>query len=348
MLTLHLTPEDLEAAKIERYSHIVPKICLRMSVLCLVELGYPREDVSLQSGISTKSVKRIIQLYNRSGLDGIRKLHYRGPKSRIEPYRSSIESSFTVQPPRTSNEAAARIEELTGIKLSPGRALAFMKRIGMKCLKMGHIPAKADSDKQRAFYEETLKPLIEGAKAGACHLFYMDAAHFTLCPFVCMVWCFARVFLKATAGRNRINVLGAINATTHQLETVVNTTYITASEVVELLQSLAVKYAGLPIHVVLDNARYQHCALVIEQAKTLNIQLVFLPAYSPNLNIIERLWKYLRENILHGKYYADAKLFHEAVRGGVRDINTNAVWKSQIASRLTENIQFFDHQQVLN
>lgn len=347
MLTLHITPEDLGTAKIERYSHIVPKISLRMSVLCLVELGHTREAVSIHAGISTKSVKRIVRIYNESGLAGIRKLHYRGPMSKVDPHRSGIEESFRAQPPRTSNEAAARIEELTGIKLSAGRALAFMKRIGMKCLKMGHIPAKADSERQRVFYEDTLKPLINQAKEGACHLFYMDAAHFTLSPFVCMVWCFARVFLKATAGRNRINVLGAISATTHGLETVINTTYITATEVVELLQKISEKYGSLPIHIVMDNARYQHCQFVKEHAEPLGIVLVFLPPYSPNLNIIERLWKFLREKTLHGKYYADAKIFHDAIRGGIAAINANTQWKREIASRLTENIQFFDTQQVL-
>lgn len=348
MLTLRITTEDVASARYERYEHIVPKICKRMWVLSLVADGYSREEVSWQTGVSTKSVKRYVQMYNESGLGGIRELHYRGPQSKAGAFRSGIEANFRDQPPRTSNEAAARIEELTGIKLSSGRARVFMKHIGMKCLKMGHIPAKADSDRQRGFYDSTLKPLIDQAKEKSCHLFYMDAAHFTLSPFVCIVWCFARVFLKATAGRNRINVLGAISATTHQLETVINTTYITSTEVVALLNILSQKYGSLPIHVVLDNARYQHCAYVIEQAKILGIHLVFLPPYSPNLNIIERLWKYLREKILHGKYYADAKVFHQTIRNGICSINTNVQWKEQIASRLTENVQFFDTQQVLN
>jgi transposase len=176
----------------------------------------------------------------------------------------------------------------------------------------------------------------------------MDAAHFTLAPFVCMVWCFARLFIKAAAGSNRINVLGAVNAQTHHLESIINTTYITATEVVELLKILAQKYGTIPIYLVLDNARYQHCDWVKEQARQLNINLVFLPPYSPNLNIIERLWKYLRQHILYGKYYPDAKVFHEAIRAGINAVNTKPDWKIQIASRLSENVQFFDQQHVLN
>jgi transposase len=347
MLTLHMTPADLEVAKIESNSHIVPKIRFRMMALRMMALDCPRQEVARLLGTSCKTLARLIKMYDRCGLEGVRQLKYRKPKSDLVMHQSSIESNFRAHPPRTGKEAAARIEELTGIKLSSGRVLAFMKSIGMKCLKMGHIPAKADSAKQRTFHSDRLQPLVEMAKMGACHLFYMDASHFTLSPFVCMVWCFNRVFIKAAAGRNRINVLGAINAVTHRLEHVINTTYITATEVVELLDILAQQYAGLPIYVVLDNARYQHCALVMEHAKKLQIQLVFLPAYSPNLNIIERLWKFLREKILHGKYYAEAKAFHAAIRGGVQSVNTDPEWKTQIASRLSENIQFFDDQTVL-
>lgn len=342
-----MSPEDEATANIENFHHIVPKISKRMMILSLVAKGYDRANVSCMVGVSTKTVKRCVKTYNESGLAGIRQLHYKGPKSRVEPHRSSIEASFALLPPRTSNEAAARIEDLTGIKLSPGRALAFMKRIGMKCLRMGHQPAKADCEKQRTFHDETLKPLIDEAKSGACHLFYMDAAHFILTPFVCMVWCFCRVFLKSTAGRNRINVLGAINATTHQLETVINTSYITSTEVVELLTVLSKKYAGVPIHVLLDNARYQHCAFVLEQAKELNINLVFLPSYSPNLNMIERLWKFIREKKLYAKYYADANLFHAAIRDGVHRVNHDGEWRKEVASRLGEKFQFFDERQVL-
>jgi transposase len=342
MLTLRISPEDLEKAKVEKSEHIVAKIRNRMWILWLLGTGRSRSEVCELTGQSSKTVRRCIQMYQASGLEGVRSLRYRGPKSVLEGHRSSLEASFEGDPPRSSKEAADRVEQLTGVKLSAGRVMAFMKRIGMKCRKMGHVPAKADAAKQRHFYEQTLRPLMEGAKNGACRLFFMDASHFTLSPFVCMVWCFARVFLKAAAGRNRINVLGAICASGHQLETVINTTYITSGQVVEMLQKLALKYGALPIYVVLDNARYQHCDLVRQQALALNIHLVFLPAYSPNLNIIERLWKLIREKTLNGKYYPNAELFHKAIFSAVDSVNHDQQWKKDVASRLSQNIQFFD------
>ena len=108
----------------------------------------------------------------------------------------------------------------------------------------------------------------------------MDAAHFVFAPFLGMVWCFTRLFVKAPAGRQRLNVLAAVNAITHELFTVENLTYITAETVCELLRLLASAYQGLPITIILDNARYQRCALVQSVAETLGIELLFLPTYS--------------------------------------------------------------------
>jgi transposase len=99
-------------------------------------------------------------------------------------------------------------------------------------------------------------------------------------------------------------VLGAVEFVTKQLVTVTNTTYITATTVCELLRLLASQHPGVPITLVLDNARYQKCALVQDLAKQLGIELLYLPAHSPNLNLIERLWKYVKKDCLNGKYYA--------------------------------------------
>ena len=72
--------------------------------------------------------------------------------------------------------------------------------------------------------------------------------------------------------------------------------YIAATQVIELLNKLASEYASLPIYLKLDNAKYQKCKIVQEHAKSLNINLKFLPSYSPNLDVIERFWKYLKKN----------------------------------------------------
>ena len=107
-----------------------------------------------------------------------------------------------------------------------------------------------------------------------------------LAPFLGFVWSLTRLFIKAPTGRKRFNVLGALNAMTHELITVTTDTYITAESVCHLLLRIASLGFAVPITRVLDNARYQKCRIVWELAERLHIELLYLPAYSPNLNLI--------------------------------------------------------------
>jgi transposase len=141
----------------------------------------------------------------------------------------------------------------------------------------------------------------------------MDAAHFVLGTFLCCLWSFARCFIRAASGRQRYNVLGAWNAVTHELHWVANTTYVTAETVCQLLRDVAALGLAGPITIVLDNARYQRCALVQNLAQELGIELLFLPSYSPNLNLIERLWKYVKKQCLYGRHFASFTDFRAAI-----------------------------------
>ena len=341
MLTLRISSEELKEVNYERYHYPCPKIRIRFFVVSLLAAHKSISEVAGLAGVHPNTVRTCIRLFNKEGIAGLRQLHYKKPATSFSSFESTIEQSLRRDPVRSSREAAARIEQLSGVSISPERARVFMRRIGMKCLRMGHIPAKADTVKQQDFLTTTLEPLIEAAKKGKSELFFLDGAHFILEPFICMVWCFVRLFVKGASGRNRINVLGAINAITHQLETVINTTYITATEVVELLGQIRAKYKGRVVHVVLDNVRYQHCDLVKAAACKLRINLVYLPSYSPNLNIIERLWKFIRKKVLHGKYYEVADTFHSAIRSAVQKVNHDTTWKTELQSLLNLKFQLF-------
>jgi len=114
---------------------------------------------------------------------------------------------------------------------------------------------------------------------------------------------------------------------------------ITASEVCDLLKKVAVEYAGKPIHIILDNARYQKCAIVTELASRLGIHLVYIPPYSPNLNLIERLWKHVK-NRLRTKYYDVFDDFQKKIDSIVSDTDKNDI---VVVNRLIgEKVQLFD------
>ena len=122
----------------------------------------------------------------------------------------------------------------------------------------------------------------------------LDAAHFVFGTFLCCLWSFTRLFVRAASGRQRFNVLGAWNAVTRELVSVTNTTVVNTATMCELPHKIAALKLTGPITLVLDNARYQRNAAVMACAEQLGITLLFLPSYSPNLNLIERLWKFLK------------------------------------------------------
>ena len=131
--------------------------------------------------------------------------------------------------------------------------------------------------------------------------------------FIGFLRCFERLFIKSSAGRKRFNVLGALNAITHELIMVTNASYINAESICELFHKIAALGLIIPITLILDNARYQKCALVFELAQSLNIELLYLTTYFPNLNLIERLWKFVKKQCLYSVYYPDFSSFKFAI-----------------------------------
>jgi hypothetical protein len=125
-----------------------------------------------------------------------------------------------------------------------------------------------------------LEPEIARAKAGESVLLFMDGVHFVQAAFLGYLGCFTRIFLRSPSGRKRWNVLGVCNAISGQWTVVANDGDITATTVCEMLRKLSVQYAGRPIVIILDNARYQHCKLVEGLAKELGMTLLFFPSYS--------------------------------------------------------------------
>src|SRR5215470_9016638 len=109
----------------------------------------------------------------------------------------------------------------------------------MKPRKRGQIPAKAAPEDQEACKAAQREPRWAEAQAGQRVVFCMDAAHCVYAPLLAMVWCCARVFVKAPSGRQRLNVLAALHATTKEIVTVQILTYVTAETVCELLRLLA-------------------------------------------------------------------------------------------------------------
>jgi transposase len=193
---------------------------------------------------------------------------------------------------------------------------------------------------QAAFLETELKPCLEAARAGQGHVFFVDAAHFAFGTFLCCLWSFARIFVRAASGRQRFNVLGAWDAVARRLIAVTNTTVVNTETMGELLRKIAAEGLAGPITLVLDNARYQHNAAVKALASELGITLLFLPSYSPNLNLIERLWKFIKRRSLSGRYHPTFADFRAAIEETLDGLPT--IHAEHLETLMTLNFQLFD------
>lgn len=345
MLHIEFTKEEQQALNHGRYHYPHPHVQRKMEALWLKSQEVPHQDICRLADISPHTLCHYLNDYASGGLEKLKAVNFYQPTSELAEHRETLEAYFHQHPPATIKEAAAKIKELTGIERRETQVRAFLKAIDMKCRKVGMIPAKADPDAQATFKTEQLEPRLEEAQAGKRALFFVDAAHFVLAPFLGFLWCFERVFVRAPAGRQRFNVLGALNAITHELITVTNDTYINAESVCQLLIKLAELNLGVPITLILDNARYQKCVLVLEAAQNLNIELLFLPAYSPNLNLIERLWKFIKKQCLYSVYYADFASFKAAIVECLSQ--TTTTHKPALESLLTLNFQTFKKVQIV-
>lgn len=273
----------------------------------------------------------------------------RGRKSSIAGIENAIIERIEKENYHTLREIADMIERDFGIKNVSVRAVSkLLKKNGYKKLKSGSLPAKADVKKQREVYDTVLKPLMDKAMDAKNNvvLLFMDASHFVIgCDFLGSIYCKVRRFQTTFSGRNRYNVLGVINYCTKKVHTITNDTYITATEICQMLNLISSIYTGKEIHIVLDNARYQKCKAVTELAKKLNIVLEYIPPYSPNLNLIERLWKFVKSE-LRKKHYTDFADFKKKIDKIISDTETKHYDK--VCSLIGEKVQLFDEMKKID
>jgi transposase len=190
-----------------------------------------------------------------------------------------------------------------------------------------------------------LRPTLDAAVAGTGHVLFVDAAHFVYGTFRCCLWALARVFVRAASGRQRFNVLGAWDAVTRRLLTVTNTTVVNTDTMCELLRRIAAEGLDGPVTLVLDNARYQRNTVVQGLAAELSIRLLYLPSYSPNLNLIERLWGFTKRRSVYGRYHPDFAAFRATIERTLADIpSTHA---KALESLMTLEFQTFEDVSLL-
>lgn len=175
---------------------------------------------------------------------------------------------------------------------------------------------------------------------GLIKVFFCDGVHMIYGYSGSHCWCEERICVPSAYGRKRVNCLGFMNAVTYQTETIMNDSYLNADTVCEGLKQLREKNPDTWLYVILDNAAYQRCRKVRQCAESLNINLIFLPSYSPNLNLIERLWRFLRQKVNANRFYSSFQEFFEIVKTFLSTVHIR--FYSQLVSLLAYHFELFD------
>ena len=344
MLTPNFSEAEIQSLNYERFHHPSCIVQKRLHTIFLKYLGcFEHQQIAMILSLHPDSVTNYLRWYESGGLALLKQVGYGTNTSDLDSV-PKLKEELEKHPPKTIKEARHLIAEFCGVERSLNRVHRYLIRSGMRRLKTGHVPSKADPDKQQQWLEEKLQPALALAQKDEAHVLFMDAVHFVFAPFLCYLWCFVRVFIKAPAGRQRLNVIGAVNAMTKQVHYTSNTTYVNAISIIEFLYQLAIFYYGKPIFIVLDNAPYQHCNYVKEIAQKLGIMLLFMPPYSPNLNIIERLWKFIKKVSLQAKYFESFDLFEQNILQTFKQLNLT--YSDDLKSLLSLNFQRFSKSEI--
>ncbi len=330
----------------ERYHHPDPRVQRKMTVLWLKHQGLPHDDIARLAGVSRRSVQRYLAEFLQGGLPRIRQANWVSPTSALDQHRRSLEEHFRQHPPHSVKHARQVIFQQTGVHRGLTQVRRFLHRLGLSTRKVAAVPVppkstpQEHSRQQRRFLADELEPLLAEARAGRREVYFVDGVHFLHATVLGWVWCWVRWCVRAAAGRKRYNVLGAVHAVSHRLIRVANHTYLNAASVCDLLRLVAQAHVGRSLTLVLDNARYQKCALVKDLAGSLGIHLLYLPSYSPNLNLIERVWKFVKKQCLASVHYGTYEAFTGAIDNCLAGLATT--YERDMKSLLTHKFQTFD------
>ena len=317
MKTITLSAKQRQEIQERRRQADDRRIFQRLSTLLWIDEGRTREEVAELLGVTSRQVGDWLRIFRNKGLDELCTLHDRGDPGRLRPAQvEQLKQEIAKGAFHNAEQVRAWIEEQFGVAYSPSGVKDLLHRIGASYHKVSGFFWKADRKKQRQFVRKYRRHQREAGPT--TRRYFVDACH----PvwglellYCCWLLVGQRHYVGVGSGRKRLNILGAYSPDDHDyVDLRLTKENITGEQFVKLLETLLAKHPDTEKFLLyLDNAKYYSKPVVKEWlARHRQFHLVFLPAYSPNLNLIERLWKFLRKKALH-RWHKTFEAMQEAV-----------------------------------
>src|SRR5919202_5305443 len=348
MKTIQLTPQQRKDIEQRRRKAENRRIYQRLSVLLWIDDGRTRDEVAQLVGVSTRQVGQWLRIFRNKGLEGLCTLHYKGDPGRLRPAQmEQLKHQIAKGVFHNTEQVRCWIQETFGVAYSATGVKNLLHRIGASYHKVSGFFWKANIPKQKQFVRKYRRHKRQaGPKT---RRYFVDACHPVWgVDLLSSCWLLVgqRYYVGVGNGRKRLNILGAYSPDDHDdVDLRLTKENITGAQFVRLLEALRAKHPDTEKFLLyLDNARYYSKPVVKEWlAAHREFHLVFLPAYSPNLNLIERLWKFLRKKALNRWH----KTF-EAMQGAVAEVlDRLGEYRVELTTLLTERFAIVEVERAV-
>lgn len=285
----------------------------RIKAIYSLAIGHSIAQVVSILMLDEETLRNYKKHYLTGGIAELLKTHHKGSQcmlsdAEIKKLKNELQRNIHL----TTQSVIYYVKSTFGVTYKSSGMRDLLHRMGYEYKKPKLVPGNPDSDAQELFVEQYMDFMQN--KSSNTEVLFMDAVHPEHNALAAYGWIKRgeKRELKTNSGRERLNLHGAINAETHQL-TLIESPTVNAESTIDLLEQIEQAYPlAKAIYVILDNARYHYSKIVKTFLATSRIKLVFLPSYSPNLNLIERLWKFFKKKVLYNTYYENIRAFRNA------------------------------------
>ena len=315
MKNFELSPEEITALRVaHKKERLNVNKAYRINAVILLGSGWTLKQVAEALLLDEDTLSNYIKKYKEGGFSKLLKTLHQGSKlllNKTQILKLCEELDHTTH--LTTLSVRAFIEASFGIQYSQSGMTNLLKQLGFTYKKPKLVPASADKQAQEDFLNFYLN-FMENKPSDEM-VFFADGVHpqHNSLPSYGWIRKGEDRELKSNTGRSRFNIHGAMNAETFETTIVAGESNIDRESTITLLDQLQILYPfAKKIHVILDNAKYHYSQEVRDFVSNSKINLFYLPAYSPELNLIERLWRVFRKNVLYNKYYEKFDSFKKA------------------------------------